>query len=363
MFTRFDRYIIRQYFVTFFFSAFLFTLIALAIDFSERIDNFIENHLTAKQVILEYYLNFIPWINGILWPLFALIAVVFFTARLAKHSEIIAAFGTGMSFMRLLRPYMISAFTLATAHFIGSHIVIPNGNKTFFRFDNTYVHPGNTKTISDNIHIFLTPDSRIFIRNYRGRDTSMREVYLEQFDSTRLKTLIKADKMELIEAPNKWRLSNYEIRRFSDRAKESIVVGQAGHLDTVLNLEPRDFVRYVNQAETMTTPEIKEYIAYERSKGLGAAKKMQTEIHRRSADPYTILVLTVIGVAVAARKTRGGVGVHLASGIGIGASYILLSRFAVTFASQLEINVGFAMWLPNILFTVVAIWLVLRAQK
>lgn len=363
MITHFDRYIIRQYFVTFFFSAFLFTLIALAIDFSERIENFIENKLTAKQVITEYYLNFIPWINGILWPLFTLIAVVFFTARMAKNSEIIAVLGAGMSFMRFLRPYLICAGILSVTHFLGSHIFIPNGNKTFIKFDNTYIHPGNARTKTDNIHIFLTPDSRIFIRNYRARDTSMREVFLERFDSTNLKMLIKAEKMQLLTPPNIWRLSNFEIRRFDAAQRESIVVGKSDFMDTTLNLEPRDFVRYINQSEMMTTPEIREFIAYEKSKGLGTAQQMQSEVHRRSADPFTILVLTVIGAAVAARKSRGGVGVHLASGISIGAAYILLSRFAMTFASQLEIQPGFAVWLPNFFFTVVAIWLVFRAQK
>lgn len=363
MLSLFDRYIIRQFFVTFFFSAFLFTLIALAIDFSERIENFIENKLSAKQVITEYYLNFIPWINGILWPLFTLIAVVFFTARMAKNSEIIAVLSAGMSFGRLMRPYLISAGILSVLHFFGSHIFIPDGNKTFIHFDNTYIHPGNSRTKTDNIHIFLTPDSRIFIRNYRSRDTSMREVFLEKFDSTELKILIKAEKMQLLIPPNTWRLSNYEIRRFDGPLKESIVVGRADFLDTILNLEPRDFVRYINQAEMMTTPEIKEFIAYEKSKGLGTAQQMQSEVHRRSADPFTILVLTVIGTSVASRKVRGGVGVHLAVGICIGATFILLSRFAMTFASQLDINPGLAVWLPNILFTLVSVWLVWRAQK
>lgn len=363
MLNRFDRYIIRQYFVTFFFSAFLFTLIALAIDFSERIENFIENKLSARQVIGEYYLNFVPWINGILWPLFTLIAVVFFTSRLAKNSEIIAMLSAGMSFRRFLRPYLISAGVLSVVHFLGSHVFIPDGNKEFIRFDNTYIHPGNARTKTDNIHIFLTPDSRIFIRNYRSRDTSMREVFLERFDSTKLRMLIKAEKMQLLNPPNEWRLSNYEIRKFLDDGQEEIVVGRADFLDTTLNLEPRDFVRYINQAEMMTTPEIREFIAYERSKGLGTAQQMRSEMHRRSADPFTILVLTVIGAAVAARKARGGVGVHLALGICIGASYILLSRFAMTFGSQLEMDPGLAIWLPNILFTIVAVWLVSRAQK
>lgn len=363
MLSVFDRYIIRQYFVTFFFSAFLFTLIALAIDFSERIEKFIENKLPIGQVISEYYLNFIPWINGILWPLFALIAVIFFTARMAKGSEVIAALSAGMSFMRFLRPYLICGAILSLIHLAGSHKFIPDGNKTFIRFDNTYIHPGNARLKTDNIHLFLTADSRIFIRNYRNRDTSMREVYLELFENTELKVLIKADKMEMLAPPNRWRLSDFEVREFGPGMRESITVARGTYMDTTLNLEPRDFVRYINQSEMMNSQEIREFIAYERSKGLGTARRMQSELYRRSADPYTILVLTIIGAAVAARKVRGGIGVHLASGICIGALYIILSRFAMTFASQLDVHAGLAIWLPNILFTCVAIILVLRAQK
>jgi lipopolysaccharide export system permease protein len=362
MLSVFDRYIIRQYFLTFFFAAFLFTLIALAIDFSERVEKFIENALPVRQVITEYYLNFIPWINGILWPLFVLIAVIFFTARMAKNSEVIAALGAGMSFTRFLRPYLLCGIVLSVVHYLGSHYFIPDGNKTFIRFDNTYIHPGNARTKTDNIHLFLSPDSRVFIRNYRSRDTSMREVYLERFERTELKTLIKADKMQMLEPPNRWRLSDYEIRTFTG-AHESIEVGRGQYLDTTLNLEPRDFVRYINQSEMMNSREIREFIAYERSKGLGKAQRMESELHRRSADPFTILVLTVIGAAVAARKVRGGVGVHLASGISIGALYIILSRFAMTFASQLDIHPGLAIWLPNILFSSVAVALVLNAQR
>ncbi len=362
MFNVFDRYIIRQYFVTFFFSALLFTIIALAVDFSERVEKFIDQSIPARQVITEYYLNFIPWINGILWPLFALIAVVFFTARMAKNSEIIAALGAGMSFGRFLRPYLICGITLATIHYLGSHIFIPIGNKKFITFDNTYIRPGNARIKTENIHIFLDPDSKIFIRNYRSRDTSMREVFLERFEATQLTTLIKADRMSLLEYPNRWRLSDYEIRSMH-RGEESLHIGKGSSMDTTLNLEPRDFVRYINQYEMMTSPEIREFIAYERSKGLGTAQQMRSELQRRSADPFTIIMLTVIGAAVAARKVRGGIGVHLAAGISIGAGYIILSRFAITFASQLAINPAIAVWLPNAFFTVIALWLVYRAQK
>lgn len=362
MLTIFDRYIIKKFLTTFFFTAFLFTLLSVVIDFSEKVESFIESGVSASLIITEYYINFIPWINGILWPLFALLAVVFFTSRLAKNSEIVAALSAGMSFTRLLRPYMITACSLALIHFAGGHYFIPKGSKTFINFNNTYIHQGNLETKSENVHIFLTPDSKIFIRNYRRTDTSMRGVFLELFHEGELIALTKAERMKWKGDPGQWTLYDYFIREF-DGDKESLTVGKGLSFDTTLNLLPQDFVRYSNQREMMTSIEMRDFIAYENEKGLGKARNMVTELHRRNADPFTIIVLTLIGVAVAARNARGGVGVHLAVGVTIGALYIILSRFSITFANQLSLPIGLSVWLPNIIFSLVALVLIIRAQK
>jgi lipopolysaccharide export system permease protein len=362
VFTILDRYIIKKYLVTFFFAAFLFTLIAVVIDVSENIENIIESGVDAKTVITGRYITFIPWINGILWPLFALLAVVFFSSRMAKNSEIVATLSAGISFTRLLRPYLITGLFLATIHFIGNHIYIPRANKTFINFENTYLSKGNVKTKTDDIHIFLGPESKVFIRNYRRSDTTMRGVFLENFVDGRLATLIKAERMAWADTPSVWTLSDYEIRHF-DKEEESIIVGKGASFDTLLTLYPEDFVRYKNQREMMTSKELREFIAHERAKGLGKARSMVTELHRRNADPFTIIVLTLMGAAVAARKVRGGVGVHLAIGVSIGALYIVLSRFSITFANQLSLPIAISVWLPNIIFSIVAVILIARAQK
>ena len=259
-------------------------------------------------------------------------------------------------------PYLIASGSLALIHLVGNHYFIPLGNKTYIAFENTYISPGNKQTKTDNIHIFLTPESKIYIRYYRMSDTSMRDVILEEFDGHELKRFIKAQRMDWIGPPNNWKISNYEVRGFNGD-KEYFIDARNTSIDTTLNLQPEDFVRYSNQREMMTSMELADFVAYEKAKGLGTAKKMATEIHRRTADPYTLIVLTIIGMAVAARKVRGGMGVHLAAGILIGALYIIMSRFSVSFATQLNLSPGLAVWVPNILFTVVAVILVLRAQK
>ena len=362
MITKLDRYIIKKYFVSFFFSALMFTVIAVVIDFSDKVEKFLEHDLPVTAIIGDYYLNFIPYINGILWPLFALMAVIFFTSRLAKNSEIIAALSAGMSFRRFLRPYLIAGGTIALIHLFGSHYFIPMGNKTYIEFENTYIHPKNQRLKTENIHIFLSADSKIFIRNYRSRDTSMRGVFLEQFDGQELVRLIKADRMKWLGPPSRWQISDYEDRVFGDQDAR-LVINRKATLDTSLSLLPNDFIRYTNQKEMMTSAELKEFIAYENAKGLDKGKKMITELHRRSADPYTILILTIIGAVVAARKVRGGVGLHLAIGVTIGALYIVMSRFSTTFANQLDLPAGVAVWVPNMIFTLVALLLLRKAQK
>lgn len=362
MLTLLDKYIIKRFLTTFFFACFLFTLISVVVDISERIQRLIDSQAPVKLVIVEYYMNFIPWINGILWPLFALLAVVFFTSRLAKNSEIIAILASGVSFYRLLRPYVITATLIMVVHAIGVHYFIPEGNKELVAFKNKYVDKKGQEYKTENIHIFLDPDSKIFIRNYRRSDTSMRGIYIEHFEEGALQTFIKANRMKLIDSLNVWRLSDYEIRTFGD-TEESIVIGKGSTIDTMLNLQPRDFVRYKHDRDMMTTRELRDFIKYERTKGLGTAKNLTTELHRRTADSYTLLMLTIIGVAVAARKVRGGVGVHLAVGVSIGALYIVMSRFSITFANQLNIPIALAVWLPNILFSLIGAYLVFKAQK
>lgn len=357
-----DLYIIRKFLGSFFFVCLIFTMISVVIDFSENVDDFMEAGIDSKTVITEYYLNFIPWINGILWPLFALMAVVFFTSRLAKNSEIIAMLSSGVNYWRLLVPFLITGILIAGLHYIGSHSVIPRGNKKFMTFKNTVLKPGSAQILGENIHIFLDQDSKIYMRVYHKEDTSARDVFLERFEDDKLVYLLKAKQLEWKGHPNHWQFRDYSIHRF-DGEEESLVTGTNQILDTTLNLVPADFTRYANQKEMMTSREIRDFIAYEKAKGISTARKMMVELHRRNADPFTIVILVLIGFAVASRKVRGGIGLHLAVGICIGAAYILMSRFSITFAEKLDLPTGLSIWLPNIIFSLVAVYLIVKAQK
>lgn len=362
MLKKLDRYIIGKYLSTFFFTVLIFTLIAAIIDFSTKVEDFIEEDVTVWQILFDYEINFMLMIDGLLLPLYALISVIFFTSRMANNSEIISILNSGVSFQRLLMPYMIAAAGITAIHLIGNHYVIPKGNKTRLDFEHTYVWHHNNKGQTSNIHLFLDQETKVFIKYYRRRDTTARDFQLEKIKDNELKTLLKAEEASWQGELGKWRLKNYEIHSF-DGLNEDLIIGKGEHIDTLLNLTPEDFVRYINQKEMMVTSELNSFVQRERERGVGNTKVYEVEIQRRTAEPFSILILTIIGVAVAARKVRGGMGLHLALGVGLAGIFIFLSKFSITFATNESLSAALGVWIPNFIFSGVALFLAIKAQK
>lgn len=340
----------------------MITMVAVVIDFSEKVEKFLNEDVTWKEVAFDYYLNFIPWINGLLWPLFALIAVIFFTSRLANNSEIISLLSAGVSFRRILVPYLISASILASLLWYGNNYIIPKSTKVKNTFENTYIFKGNQKTLNENVHFYINPNEKAFVRYFRLRDSTMIDFRIETFENGTLKKILKTKRLKYKTDIDKWEMSDYVIRTF-DGLDETLVEAVGVNIDTSFAFTPDDFIRYSNQMEMMTTQELKEFIDYERDKGIGNSKKFLVEYYRRTADPFTIIILTVIGVSLASRKVRGGLGLNLALGLVIGSLYVLISKFSVTFAYGQALTPLLGIWLPNIIFSMVAIILALRAQK
>jgi len=357
-----DGYIIKKYLSTFFFSILIFTLISVAIDFSDKIKSFIEKPCTVKEIVIDYYLGFILHMAGLLLPLYTLIAVVFFTSRLAFNSEILSILNAGISFQRLLRPYLIVGAGIAVLHLALNHFIIPESNKSRLKFERTYVWTtGQDKGKTTNVHFLVSPGTKVFVRGYNKSSKTASGLRLEKFEGSRIISILEADNAAWKAEPNRWQLNNYSVRTFDGLLER--YTKYSTPLDTAINLSPQDFTWYHNQNEEMTSAELRDAIARDRSRGLANSKKYEVEIHRRTADAFTIIILTIIGLAVAGRKVRGGMGLHLAVGIGIGAGFILLSKFAVSFATSGTVPVLLGMWIPNIVFMVVAIWLASRAQK
>ena len=363
-----DQYIISKYLKTFFFTALIFTMVSVVIDFSNQVDNFLEEACTLREILVDYYLAFIPWINGLLFPLFALIAVIFFTSRMAYNSEIISILNAGVSFRRMMVPYLVASSLICILHLIGNHYIIPLGNKSKVDFEHTYIYKSEDKGQTRDVHLLLDKDeenntqSKVYIRLYRKRDTTAKDLVLERFKDNRLVYRLKANAAEWLSPPNNWRLKDYEIRTF-DQSTENMIFGKRRSIDTTLNLYPEDFVFYENDKLTLTTPELRRAIALEKQRGVKTTKGYAIEIFRRTAEPFTLIIVTLIGMVIASRKVRGGMGLHLALGIALGAAYVFLSKFSATFATNQALPAGLAVWIPNIIFTGILIYLIRGAQK
>ena len=343
-------------------------MIAFIIDLSTQMENFLEEDCTFKEICHNYYLPFIPWINGLLFPLYALIAVIFFTSRMAYNSEIISILNAGVSFRRLMFPYLLAAMFIGGLHLLANHYVIPLGNKYKVDFEHKYLYKNENKGRTRDVHLVVNRDTanqtltKAYVSMYDNRDTSVRRLVLEQFKNNKLIYRLKAARANWIKPPNHWELKDYELRRFEGDSEE-MIFGKRKTIDTTLNMFHDDFVLYENDKLTMTTPELQKAITREKQRGVKTTKSFLIEIQRRSAEPFTIIIVTLIGMAIASRKVRGGLGLHLALGVALGAVYVFLSRFSTTFATNQTLAPGIAVWIPNILFTLILIVLVSKAQK
>ncbi len=355
-----DAYIIKKFLSTVFFSMLIFTMISCAIDFSDKVQAIIEKPCTKKDV-LAYYVGFMFHMTSLLLPLYTLVGVVFFTSRLAFNSEILAILNAGVSFRRLLRPYLIAGSIIAIFHLSINHFIAPLFNQWKLWFEHTYVWTDQDKGKTSNANFLTAPDTKVFVKGYNKTNQSMIGLRVEKFEKSKVLSILEAENATFKTDPDRWQLSQWSIRTF-DGLRETYIRSSTP-IDSAINLSPQDFVYFNNQNQEMTTPQLEAVIERDRERGLANSRSYNIEKHRRTADAVTNIILTIIGLSVAGRKVRGGMGFHLALGIGIGAGFILLSKFAVSFASSGSVPVMLGMWIPNLIFAGIALWLVARAQK
>lgn len=358
-----DRYIIRKFLSSFFFTALLITLVSIVIHAAEQVNRFIAADLSLKQILVDYYLNYIPWINGLMWPLFVLISVLFFTSKMAKDTEIIPILNAGVSYKRLMVPYLLASSIIAGLFWIGNNYLIPKSNFLKNDFEDVHMNKNRTKTLSNNVHFFVQPDTKIYVKYYRKRDSTAQKFWMETFDENRnLISMVKAKKIKFKEEPDIWTLENYSIRKING-LREELIIKEGEELDTNLHFVPEDFIQHTKQMEIMTSSELRRFITKEKSRGLDNTRNCEIELHRRNAYTFTIIIMTLLAMAVASRKVRGGMGLHLAIGVVIGSAFELMSKFSKTFATNLDMSPGWAIWFPNLVFAVLAVILIAKAQK
>ena len=362
MLKKIDKYIIKKFLSTFFFTMLIFSMLSVIIDISNNIEDFIEEDVTIGEIVFDYYMNWVLWINGLLIPLYALIAVIFFTSRMAYNSEIISILNAGVSFRRLMWPYLLAGGFITCLHLLGNHYLIPAGNKVHYDFQHQYIWKHNDEGKTSNVHLFIGPQTTAYIKHYNKRDSAARDIKVERYQDNELVYLLKAKSAKWIGPPDRWQLKDYQVRTFAGM-DETFDLRAKEELDTTLNITPEDFVEYKNQQEMMTTYRLLRYIDTQESRGINNTKRYKVELHRRTAEPFTVLILTIIGMTIAARKVRGGIGFHLALGVALGAIYIFLSKFSATFATNESLPPIIGVWFPNLIFSLVALRLIARAQK
>ncbi len=355
-----DLYIIRKFLGTFFFSILIILSIAVVFDFSEKIDDFIENGAPFREVIFDYYMNFVPYFAVLFSSLFTFISVIFFTSKMAYNTEIIAILSNGVSFKRLLRPYMLSATIIALFAFVMSNFVIPNSNKIKLDFEEKYIHNRPVSFDRKNIHRQIRPGIFVYMESYSNISLTGYNFSLEEFEEGELKSKLMADQIHWDSTKNKWTIRRYYIRDI-EGLKENIITGNK--IDTTLNMHPEDFSRRPNVVESMTIKELNDFIEESRMQGEVNITAYLIEKYRRFAFPFSTFILTIIGVAVSSKKVRGGIGAQLGAGLLISFSYILFMQFSSQFSIGGSIPPLFAVWLPNVIFAFVALFLYKLAPK
>lgn len=350
---RLDWYIIKKFIGTYLYSILLIISIAIVFDVNENLARFAQYHAPLKAIVFDYYANFVPYFANLFSPLFVFIAVIFFTSKLASNSEIISILAAGVSFKRLMRPYMISCVLISALSYYLSSNVIPHG--TVIRQNFEALYKNKTKnTSADNVMLNVNKGVIAYIQHY---DNNYKRGYgfsLDKFNNKKLVSHMTASEIQydtISETKYKWTVSNWKIRKL-EGLKEQITTGT--QKDTVIMMEPTDLVYSKGQQETFTSAELKDYISKQIDRGSSNVVQYQVEYYKRIATSFASFILTTIGLSLSARKRKGGMGLYLGIGLALSFGYIMLQTVSATFAINANTPPMIAAWIPNIIFAIVA---------
>ena len=350
---RVDIYIIKKYLGTFVFALTGIIMIVIVFDVTEKFDKLMVPELTIKDIVVDYYISFVPYFISIFASLFTFIAVIFFTSQLADKSEIIAMLSTGMSFDRLMLPYGISAAIIAVSMFVLNAYIIPPANKKRIDFDLTYINKNKKVESARNVQLEVEPGVFAYFDRYDNTSRMGYRFTIQRFEGKTLISKLTANSIKYDTLYN-WTIIDYIVRDF-DGMDESISGGT--RRDTTLMFVPGDFLIQEGDWETMTSPELSRYIDRQKQRGMGNIQSFEIEYHRRFANLFSYFILTVIGVSLSSYKKKGGMGLNIGIGLGLSFSYILFMTITSSFAVSGLVSPMIASWIPNILYTFIAFYL------
>ena len=348
-----DWYIIKKFLTTYFFAIALIISISIVFDVNENLSKFTEYHAPMKAIVFDYYLNFIPYFSNLFSPLFVFIAVIFFTSKMAGNSEIISILAAGISFRRMMRPYMISAALISLLTFYLGSYVIPKGTVIKQNFETLYKNKKRNNA-AENVQLQVGKGIIAYIQHY---DNNLKRGYgfsLDKFENKKLVNHMTASEIQYDTISNSkfhWKATSWRIRDMKG-LKEKITSGNA--IDTLILMEPTDLVFSKGQQETFTSPQLREYINRQIDRGSTNVVQYEVEYHKRIASSFASFILTTIGVSLSSRKRKGGMGLYLGIGLALSFGYIMLQTVSATFAINAGTPAMLAAWIPNIIFAVVA---------
>ena len=355
-----DKYIIRKYLGTFFFIMGIIMAISIVFDLSEKLDDFLRTQPTVYEMVVHYYFNFILYYSNIFSSLLLFLSIIIFTSKMAQNSEVIAILSSGVSFNRYLRPYFIATTILVILTVTLNHFGLPYANKIRIDFENIYWH-GKFQIHKTNLHREITPGTIYYFGRFTAENKVGYNFSVEKWDGNRLTYKLMSDRIVRDnDTTNQWTLQNYFIREIDG---ENETVRSGSKLDTVFNFKIEDFGQNLDYAMAMDSKVLNQYIDTQRMRGADDLARYRLELHQRTSLPAAAYVLMVIGVSIASRRVRGGIGLHIVAGVVIAFSYLLFLRMFSVSAMNAGLHPLIAVWIPNFIFAVVALYFYKTAAK
>lgn len=356
-----DSYILKKFLGTYFFIVAIIICIVIVFDLVEKMDDFMDSKAPLKAIVFDYYLNLVPYYANMLSPLLVFISVIFFTSKMAGQTEIIAILSSGVSFKRMMYPYFLGASIIAVITYVLGGYMIPLANRTRIEFENVYVKTRREIGLSD-MHMQISPGVFVYMGRYYSFRESGDRFNIEKYDDKKLVSRLSAKTISYDSLNNRWKLKNYTKWDFKeDGIQHTISTGS--EIDSTINIVPSDFKNERKSYEMLTNNELTSHIDELTRRNIGNTEEFQIELYKRQATPFAAFILSLIGVSLASRKTRGGMGLHIGLGLVLSFVFILFLTISTTFAVNGNMNPILAVWLPNIVFGIIGVVLYRKAPK
>ena len=356
-----DWYIVKKFLGTYFFIVVIMLAIVIVFDLVEKVDDFMDSHAPLSAIVLDYYKNLCPYYANMLSPLLVFISVIFFTSKMAGQTEIVAILASGVSFRRLMFPYFIGSAAIAVITFFLASYVIPLANRTRIQFENTYVKSRKETGLAD-MHMQISPGVYVYMGRYYSFRESGDRFDIQKFDGKNMVSRLTARTITYDSASTKWHLRDYRRWDFEpDGIHHTMTSGEP--IDSTINIRPSDFKKERKGYEMMTSSELSAHINELEERNIGNTEEFAIELYKRRATPFASFILTLIGVSLSSRKTRGGMGKYIGIGLVLSFVYILFLTVSQTFAINGNMPPLLAVWLPNIVFSVIGAILYVKAPK